>query len=120
MFEAKILTMDMNGRSYKIEFDRDAVKAVDMSGSLREGAGTIELTAAVLHAGLKKHNEISRKRVMELIDTALDEGYGLDAFSDVLEEFTRCYKALFTPSGSGKKMKKLISFETPETAAKGQ
>lgn len=120
MFDTKIMNMELNGRSYKIEFDRDAVKSVDSSGALREGAGTIELTAAVLHAGLKKHNEVSRKRVMELIDAALDEGYGLDAFGDVLEEFTRCYKALFTPSGSGKRQKKLISFETPESAAKGQ
>ena len=113
MFDAKILTMELEGRSYKIEFDRDAVKAVDGSGALREGAGSLELTAAVLHAGLKKHNEVSRKRVMELIDAALDEGYGLDAFGDVLEEFTRCYRALFTSSGNGKKLKKLISFETP-------
>lgn len=103
-FKAEILDFTIGGRDYTVEFNRDALKEADRMGAASENIGTTDRVAIILYAGLKKHHQfITPKKVAALIDTALDEGYKLDDFADIVDEFNRCYKATFFSSGEEKK-----------------
>ena len=109
-FKAEVFELTIGGYTHVIEFTRDSLKEADSMGvTSADGMGAYDRTRIVLFAGLKKHNAfITLKRAGEILDAALDEGYGLDSFGDLIDEFTRCYKAVFTESGEKKKAPLLI------------
>lgn len=102
-FVPEILTLTIASQEHQIEFTREAMKEADSMGvTSNDSMGIYDRTALIVYAGLKKSEPFtSLKRAKELIDQALDEGYSLNDFADIVDEFTRCYKALFT--GEGKK-----------------
>lgn len=108
-FVPEIFDLSIGGRDYTVEFNRDSLKVADGMGvTANDDMGMYDRTRIILYAGLKKNNPfITLKRAGEILDAALDEGYGLDSFGDVLDEFSRCYKAVFTQSGETKK--KIVS-----------
>lgn len=109
MFTPEIFDFSIGGHDYTVEFNRDGLKEADSMGvTANDEMGIYDRTKIILYAGMKKHNPfITLKRAGEILDTALDEGYGVDSFGDILEEFGRCYKAVFMQSGSEKK--KIVS-----------
>lgn len=117
-FTPEIFDLSIGGYDYTVEFNREGLKEADGMGvTANDGMGLYDRTRIILYAGLKKNSPfISIKRAGDLLDTALDEGYGLDSFGDILDEFARCYKAVFIQSG-GKTGKKLVSRRS-EAAAK--
>ena len=99
-FTPEIYEFSIAGYDYVVEFNREALKEADSMGAITdEGMGAFKRTCVILYAGLKKHHpNITYNRVTKIVDAAIDEGYGLDGFSDIVDDFTLCYKAVFTPS----------------------
>lgn len=99
-FTPEIFEFSLGGYDYTVEFNREALKDADSMGAVSDNSmGTYKRTAVILFAGLKKHHpNITFTRATKLVDAAIDEGFGLDGFSDIIDEFTRCYMAVFTPS----------------------
>ena len=108
-FVPEIFDLSIGGHDYTVEFNREGLKEADSAGvTASESMGLYDRTRIILFAGLKKHHPgITQKRVGDILDAALDEGYGLDSFADILDEFSRCYRAVFTQSGETKK--KIVS-----------
>lgn len=104
-FKPDVITFTIEGRDYTVEFNRESLKNADDAGAASNSdMGIFARTRVILYAGLKKHHpNITLKRAGEIIDAALDEGYGIEGFTDILEEFSRCYAAVFTQSGETKK-----------------
>ena len=109
-YKPEVFDLEIGGNEYTVEFCRDGVKEADAAGvTSNDNMGHYERIRTVLYAGLKKHHPfITPKRAGEIIEQALDEGYGLDSFSDIVDEFLLAYKATFTESGASKQ-KKLIT-----------
>lgn len=106
--EPEIFEFQIGGRDYTVEFTREAIKEADHLGALSDDKmGLYDRTAIILWAGLRKHNEfitysqVSRKG--GLLDQAIADGYDLNSFSDIVDEFTRWVQASFTDRG-GKKI----------------
>lgn len=108
-YTPEVFEFEIGGREYTVEFCREGMKEADAAGvTANDNMGVYDRTRAVLYAGLKKHHPfITVKQAGNILEQALDEGYGLDSFSDIIDEFVACYKATFTESGEGKK--KLIT-----------
>lgn len=104
-FKPEIFDLSIGGYDYAIEFNRDSLKEADSMGvTANDGMGMYDRTRIILYAGMKKNNPfITLKRAGEVLDAALDDGYGLDSFGDILDEFSRCYKAVFTQCGEAKR-----------------
>lgn len=107
--EPEIFDLTIGGRDYTVEFDREGLKEADSMGvATKDGMGLYDRTALILYAGLKKHHPfVTIKMAAKILDSAIDEGYTLDDFSEIADEFTKWYKALFIVSGE--KKKKIIS-----------
>lgn len=122
-YKPEVFDLEIGGHEYTIEFCREGMKEADAAGvASNDNMGNYDRTRAVLYAGLKKHHPfITVKRAGEILEQALDEGYGLDSFADIIDEFLLCYKATFTASGDSKK--KLIARRSEQikgTAGKNQ
>lgn len=109
-YTPEVFEFEIGGYEYTVEFCREGMREADAAGvASNDSMGNYDRIRTVLYAGLKKHHPfITMKRAGEIVEQALDEGYGLDSFADIVDEFLLCYKATFTESGEGKK-KKLIS-----------
>lgn len=109
-FTPEIFDLEIGGYSYAIEFNREGLKEADSMGvTANNEMGLYDRTAIVLYAGMKKnHPFVTIKQARNILDKAFDDGYGLDSFADILDEFGRAYKAVFTESGE-KKGKKIVS-----------
>lgn len=109
-YTPEVFEFEIGGREYVVEFCREGMKEADAAGvTSNDNMGLYERTRAVLYAGLKKHHPfITVKQAGNILEQALDEGYGLDSFSDIIDEFAACYKATFTESGTSSK-KKLVT-----------
>ena len=123
-YKPEVFDLEIGGYEYTIEFCREGMKEADAAGVASDNSmGNYDRIRTVLYAGLKKHHPfITPKRAGEIMEQALDEGYGLDSFADIVDEFLLAYKATFTESGE-RKQKKLItrrSEQTKGTAAKTQ
>lgn len=118
-FVPEIFDLSIGGFDYVVEFNREGLKEADSMGvTANDIMGVYDRTRIILYAGLKKNNPfITIRRAGEILDAALDEGYGLDSFGDILEEFSRCYKAVFIESGV-KNIKKIISRRSEVTPKK--
>lgn len=100
MFKAEILDIQLGGKVREIEFDRESLKLADSMGVFGSDMGMFDRVVSVLYCGLRKHDPtISKGLIIKMVDQALNDGYGLDAFSDVIDECTRCYIGNFTQSG---------------------
>lgn len=106
-FAPEVFDFNIAGNDYVIEFNREAIKEGDSLGLTRDSTmGYYELTKNILYVGLKKnHPHITPKRAGEILEKALDDGYGLESFGDVLNEFYRCYKVLFIESKGTKEIR---------------
>lgn len=108
MFEytPEIFDLEVGGNTYTVEFNREALKEADSMGLLVDShMGVYDRTAVALYAGMKKNNPfITPKQAQRILDKALDEGYSLNSFADILEEFGRAYKAVFMQSEETKKV----------------
>lgn len=105
----EIFDFTIDGKDYTVEFTRDAIKEADGLGVTAQDVGEFRRACIILYAGLKKnHPFITLKRASQILDQALEDGYSLDEFSDMIDEFTTWYKALFSGSGTAKK-KPLLS-----------
>ena len=107
---SEVFDLAVGGRDYTVEFDREGMKEADSMGvATKDGMGLYDRTVVILYAGLKKHHPFTTvKLAKKILDTATEEeGYTLDDFSDIADEFTKWYKALFTESGESKK--KIVS-----------
>lgn len=104
-FKPEIMDFSVDGHDYVVEFTRDALREADGLGAFGNDAmGTLDRVTIALYTGLKKnHPFITVKRAKEIIDFAIDEGYSVDAFADVIDEMFRCYKALFFNTEGAKK-----------------
>lgn len=104
-FKPEIMDFSVDGHDYTVEFTREALREADSLGAFANDAmGTLDRVTIALYAGLKKnHPFISVKRAREIVDAAVDEGYSVDAFADVIDEMLRCYKALFFNTEGAKK-----------------
>lgn len=110
----EIFDFEIDGKSYTAEFTRDAIKEADSLGVTGADVGEFRRACIILYAGLKKnHPFITLKRASQILDEALEEGYSLDEFSDLIDEFTSWYKALFSGSGTAKQ-KPLLRRRTSE------
>ena len=109
-FKPEVFDLSIKGNDYVVEFNREGLKEADrMGATTNEDMGLYDRTCIILYAGLKKnHPFVSMKRAGEILDAALEEGYGLDSFGDMIDEFSRCYKAVFIESGEMKN-KKILS-----------
>lgn len=118
-FTPEIFDLDIGGNTYTIEFNRDGLKEADSMGvTANSDMGLYDRTTVVLYAGMKKnHPFVTVKQARNILDKAFDEGYGLDSFADILDEFGRAYKAVFTESGE-KKGKKIVSRRSEATTKK--
>lgn len=116
-FVPEIFDFNIGGHDYTVEFNREAIKEGDSLGLTRDDSmGYFDLTKNILYVGLKKnHPHITSKRASEILEKALDEGYGLESFGDILNEFYRCYKAVFIESKGAKEIR---SRSTDTAAAK--
>ena len=103
---SEVFDLSIGGRDYTVEFDREGLKEADSMGvATKDGMGLYDRTAIILYAGLKKnHPFITVKLAVKILDSAIEEGYTLDSFSDIADEFTKWYKALFTESGESKRI----------------
>lgn len=115
-FTPEVFDLTVGGRDYVIEFNREAIKEGDSIGITRdESMGYFDLTKNVLYVGLKKnHPHITPKRAAEILETALDEGYGLESFGDITNEFYRCYKSIFIDSKGTKEIRSRSSDSVPK------
>lgn len=102
-FIPEIMEFTVDSKTHVVEFCRESMKEADSMGvTSNDSMGIYDRTALILYAGLKKNEPfISMRRAKEILDSAFEEGYSLDDFAEIVDEFTRCYKALFT--GEGKK-----------------
>lgn len=74
-------------------------KTGEKLGALNGNHPADENIAIVLYAGLMKHHKhITLNLTKKIVDDILDEGYGLDSFSDILDEYARCYRETFSAS----------------------
>lgn len=107
--DAEVFDLNIGGRDYTFELDRDSLKEADSMGVGNANMGLFARTAIILYAGLKKHNpflmpsQVSRKG--GLLDQALEDGYDFGSFAPMVDEFTKWYNAFFTDQGG----KKIIS-----------
>lgn len=106
--QPEVFEFSIGGRDYTVEFTHEAIKEADSMGVVsNDKMGLYDRTALILYVGLKKHNpfltysQVSRKG--GLLDQALDDGYDLGSFSDIVDEFTKWCQASFTDHG-GKKI----------------
>lgn len=98
-FASSPMSMTIGGETYTIEFNREAIKLAATMGVTNDTASVFERVKNILYCGLKKHHPfITPKRTEDIIDQAMSEGYGLNSFSEVTDEFGRCYQAVFTES----------------------
>jgi len=107
---SEVFDLTIGGRDYTVEFDREGMKEADSMGvATKEGMGLYDRTVVILYAGLKKNHPFTTvKLAKKILDTATEEdGYTLDDFSEIADEFTKWYKALFTEPGESKK--KIVS-----------
>ncbi len=105
----EVFDFTIDGKDYVVEFTRDAIKEADGLGVTAQDVGEFRRACIILYAGLKKnHPFVTLKRASQILDDAMEEGYSLDEFSDMIDEFTTWYKALFSGSGTAKK-KPLLS-----------
>jgi hypothetical protein len=107
---SEVFDLTIGDRDYTIEFDREGMKEADSMGvATKDGMGLYDRTVVILYAGLKMHHPFTTvKLAKKILDTATEEdGYTLDDFSDIADEFTKWYKVLFTESGESKK--KIVS-----------
>lgn len=104
-FKPEIIDFTVGDRDYTVEFTREALREADGLGVFsNDSMGTLDRVTIALYVGLKKnHPFITMRRAREILDTAVDEGYSLDAFADVVDEMTRCYKAVFFNTDDSKK-----------------
>lgn len=96
-FKPEIIDFTVGGHDYTIEFNRESLREADSLGAFsNDSMGMLDRVTIALYTGLKKnHAFVTVKRAREIIDDAMDEGYSLDAFADVIDEMLRCYKAVF-------------------------
>lgn len=105
----EVFDFAVGGKEYTVEFTRESIKEADGLGVTAQDIGEFKRACIILYAGLKKnHPFITMKRAAQILDEALEDGYSLDEFSDMIDEFTAWYKALFSGSGTAKK-KPLLS-----------
>jgi len=108
--ESEVFDLNIGGRDYTVEFNRDAIREADGLGVLsNDNMGIFDRTALVLYAGLKMHHpaitpsKVSRKD--GLLEQALNEGYELDSFVNIMDEFSKQVNASF----GGHNGKKIVS-----------
>lgn len=108
--ESEIFDLNIGGRDYTVEFNRDAIREADGLGVLsNDNMGVFDRTACVLYAGLKMHHpmitpsKVSRKG--GLLDQALSEGYDFNSFVPIMDEFAQQVNTSFT----GRNGKKIVS-----------
>lgn len=107
-FEPEIFDIDAGGRTYTIEFDREALKEADGLGIFNDGKGILsERPTIILYAGLKMHKpDITINLAKKIWETMIDDGYSVKDFNDTIgDEFTRCFKHFFPENGT----KKIVS-----------
>lgn len=105
-FIPEIFDIDVDGRNYTIEFNREGLKEADEMGVFSGTKGvTHEQPSIILYAGLKMHKpDVTPNLARKVWEAMLEEGYTLKDFNETIgDEFFRCFKAFFTESGSGKK-----------------
>lgn len=120
-YKPEVFDLEIGGNEYTIEFCREAMKEADAAGVVsNDNMGNYDRIKAILYTGLKKnHPFITPKKAGGILDQALDEGYGLDSFADIMDEFVLCYKATFSESGDSKK-KKLITRRSEQIKGTGK
>jgi len=97
-----VFNMEIGGKEYTIEFTRAALKQAEKMGSLNDGSGIFDKLEIILFAGLQKHHGRDFRSVAKvdaLLDTALDDGYSLESFSDIVEEYAALFEANFSAAG---------------------
>lgn len=105
----EIFDITLGNHNYTIEFDRSAIKTADNMNVSSNDIGELQRITIILYVGLMKHHDfITLKKVSKILDEALDEGYSLDSFAEIVDEFTANYKMLFSES-AGTKKKPLVS-----------
>lgn len=104
-FEPGIYDIDVGGRTYTIEFDREALKEADGMGVFNDNKGILyERPTIILYAGLKMHKpDITINLARKVWESMLDEGYTVKDFNETIgDEFTRCFKTFFPENGKKK------------------
>lgn len=105
-FTPEIFDIEVDGRGYTIEFNREGLKEADEMGVFSGTKGvTHEQPSIILYAGLKMHKpDVTLNLARKVWESMLEEGYSLKDFNETIaDEFFRCFRAFFTESGSGKK-----------------
>ncbi|TXH15524.1 MAG: hypothetical protein E6R03_07070 [Hyphomicrobiaceae bacterium] len=106
-FEPQTFDFEVDGRAHVIEFDREALKIADSMGVMsNDGMGLLDKTITILYVGMLKNEPfMTPKRASEIFYKYLDgEDCSMDDFSEIIDEFTRCWKAVFTASGKKNKI----------------
>lgn len=116
--ESEIFDLNIGGRDYTVEFNRDSIREADSLGAAsNDKMGIFDRTALVLYAGLKMHHpattlsKVSRKD--GLLEQALDGEYDFESFVPIMDEFNRQFNASFT----GHNGKKIVSRRQVATKA---
>lgn len=105
MFKAEVFDVELGGKARTFEFDRESLVLADSMGVFGDKLGTFDRVVTVLYCGMRKHDPtITKNLVTKMVNQALDEGYGLDAFADAVDECVRCYIGNFTQSGEKKSL----------------
>jgi hypothetical protein len=105
------IEVELDGKEYKIEFDRDVFKKMDSIGvsittALEKPLTFIEMS---FKFGLRKHHsDLTQKKAEQLYNCWLDE-YGFDGFGEfVVEEYNAFYSTTQPSSDKPKKSWKII------------
>lgn len=104
-FQPNIYDIDVDGRTYAIEFDREALKEADAMGVFNDNIGILyQRPEIILYAGLKMHKpDITINLARKIWESMLEEGYSVKDFNDTIgDEFSRCFKAFFPENGKKK------------------
>lgn len=93
------------GQEYISEFDNDSLKRCEDMGVMGMKEKPTEFAFTCFFCSLlKNHPYASHRKVKEFFDSVIfDEEYGVDAFTEITEEFVRLYSMFFMGKGKGKK-----------------
>lgn len=110
IIKPEIFDVEIGGREYTIEFNRNAIKTADQMGVLQMESQLKQLEI-ILFVGLQKHKpDITPSLAKKILNTAIGEGdevgeYAISDFAPITDEFIRWVKAVF----GGEGQKKIVS-----------
>lgn len=114
--------VDGGEREYTVEFDLESLmNAVDV---LTDGGerGLLDTATEIFFWGLRKnHPFVTKAKARKFVEAvARDEEYTLNAFSDIIDEYTRLQTIFLQGSGSKKATKRFVALEPKVAVAPGK